>query len=233
MTRLIRIIGAACLACGLSGNAFADTIAQWTFETSLPATAGPFAAEVGSGSALGSHVGAAVYSTPVGNGSAHSFSSTLWAVGDYYQFQVSTTGFNGVSLSWDQTSSNTGPRDFQLAYSTNGTTFTNFGSIYSVFANAAPNPLWGSATVQPLYNLSFDLSSITALNNQATAFFRLVDASTVAANGGAVGTGGTDRVDNFTVTATAAVAAVPEPETYAMLLAGFGLLGFAARRRNQ
>lgn len=28
-------------------------------------------------------------------------------------------------------------------------------------------------------------------------------------------------------------AAVPEPETYAMLLAGFGLLGFAAFRRKQ
>lgn len=29
------------------------------------------------------------------------------------------------------------------------------------------------------------------------------------------------------------VAAIPEPETYAMLLAGLGLLGFAARRRKQ
>ena len=31
----------------------------------------------------------------------------------------------------------------------------------------------------------------------------------------------------------ASVSAVPEPETYAMMLAGLGLLGFAARRRKQ
>ena len=28
------------------------------------------------------------------------------------------------------------------------------------------------------------------------------------------------------------MAAVPEPETYAMMLAGLGMIGFAARRRN-
>jgi len=40
--------------------------------------------------------------------------------------------------------------------------------------------------------------------------------------------GGVDYVfvDNF------AVAAVPEPETYAMLLAGLGLLGFTMRRKS-
>jgi PEP-CTERM motif len=38
-------------------------------------------------------------------------------------------------------------------------------------------------------------------------------------------------IDNFSL--SAAVAAVPEPESYAMLLAGLGVLGFAARRRGK
>jgi len=36
----------------------------------------------------------------------------------------------------------------------------------------------------------------------------------------------------FTVGRVAEVTPVPEPETYAMFLAGLGLLGFASRRRN-
>ncbi|MDO9310599.1 MAG: FxDxF family PEP-CTERM protein [Nitrosomonas sp.] len=45
------------------------------------------------------------------------------------------------------------------------------------------------------------------------------------ATGGA--NGSSVYADNFTITA------IPEPETYAMLLAGLGLLGFTARRRKQ
>jgi hypothetical protein len=37
-------------------------------------------------------------------------------------------------------------------------------------------------------------------------------------------------IDNFNAVA---VTAVPEPETYAMLIAGLGFLGFMARRRKQ
>jgi hypothetical protein len=38
---------------------------------------------------------------------------------------------------------------------------------------------------------------------------------------------------DFTFNGTVSLAPVPEPETYAMMLAGFGLLGVAARRRKQ
>ena len=45
---------------------------------------------------------------------------------------------------------------------------------------------------------------------------------------------GLDFTDNGSVGRYAmAVAPIPEPETYAMLLAGLGLVGFIARRRKQ
>ena len=203
----------------------AQTIAQWTFETSVPTTAGPFAPEVGSGSASGSHVGATAYSNPVGNGSVESFSSTLWAVGDYWLFEVSTLGYNNVGLSWDQASSSTGPRDFNLDYSLNsGSTWTTVGSTYTVLLNGTPNVAWTSSSYNPAFTFSPALAG--AVDNQASVWFRLIDVSTISANGGAVATTGTDRVDNFTV------AVIPEP-TSLSLLGGFGLLAWTLIRRRK
>jgi hypothetical protein len=230
MTQFLRrpVLGLVFCLSLTAASAQAATIAQWTFETSQPATSGSFAAEIGSGSALGHHAGTSTYTSPSGNGSAHSFSSNTWAVGDYYQFQVSSLGLSNIVLSWDQISSATGPKSFNLSYSTNGTDFTTFGTTYTVLANASPNT-WSSSSSNTASSYTFDLSSITAINNQSSVYFRLVDASTTSANGGTVATAGTDRVDNFTITA----AAVPEPESYAMMLAGLGLMGFIARRRSK
>ena len=220
-------VSASLIASGASAIK-ADVIADWTFETSVPATAGPFSPEQGSGSASGSHAGAAVYSSPSGNGSSHSFSSTLWAIGDYYQFQVSTLGYTGVSIQWDQTSSGTGPGTFGLFYSVNGGSYAQIGANYTVLVNGAPNTPWSLANgYQSLYTFTPDLSSLgTALENATTVAFRLIDENTTSANNGTVGTGGTDRVDNFTVTA------VPEPVNLALGVFG-GVMGLVALVRSK
>jgi hypothetical protein len=46
----------------------------------------------------------------------------------------------------------------------------------------------------------------------------------------AIWTGASDGAESFFIVGTPAI---PEPETYAMMLAGLGLLGFVARRRRQ
>jgi hypothetical protein len=172
------------------------TIARWTFETSIPSTAGPHAAEQGAGSVLGFHAGTTTYSNPVGNGSAESFSSNGWQPGDYYQFSVSTLGASNISISFNQLASSTGPREFYLAHSTDGANFTQFGAIYVV----TNNPSWSSSSSTSLNSYSFDLTSVTAINNKSTVYFRLVSASTVSSSGGIVASTGTCRIDNVAVT---------------------------------
>jgi hypothetical protein len=222
----------AMLAAG-SVPAFAQSVlSTWNFDTATisgsAANFGPIAADIGSGSASGHHASAAAtWSSPVGNGSAKSFSVNTWAVGDYFQFQTSTAGFSGIDLSWDQTGSGTGPKDFGLFYSTDGTNFTQFWANYSVALNGTPNTAWtGSGTRNSFYTFNYDLSSVAAINNVGSVTFRLVDSATAAIGGGSSASGGTDRVDNFSITA------IPEPSTYALFAGLAGLTVAALRRRR-
>jgi hypothetical protein len=207
---------------------------------------GPVPADNGTNSAgsiaNGLHLTAATYSAPAGdldpliaamalgavgpglpgsgaatnNPSSHSYSANNWTAGDYFQFKVSTLGYTSVNIAWDQTGSNTGPRDFQLQYSLDGTTFAT-NSAYSLAFFS-----WNATTA--LGN-SLANSFAGAVDNQANVYFRIVDNSLVSINGGVIGTAGTGRVDNFTVVG------VPEPSTVALVAAG--LLGmFAIRRRR-
>lgn len=220
--------------CGLLGAAASvrAQITVWTFD-SLNLSSGltnstslfSVPADVGSGTASGMHATSDVYTTPAGNGSPESISATKWTVGDFWEFQTSTIGHTGIQVSWDQTSSSTGPGKGLLEYSTDGTTFTPFGSDYTILVNGTPHTTWGGTTRSSFYTFVDDLSSISVLNNAPTVFFRLVDDSTVSAGGGTVGTSGSDRVDNFTV------AVVPEPASAA--LGGLGFLFWSLiRRRN-
>jgi hypothetical protein len=186
----------------------AATIALWTFETNPPATAGPFAADEGLGTATALHADATTtYSNPNGNGSPESWNSNRWAIGDYYLFQVSTLGASGVEFSWDQLRSSAGPGaanvvdpNFRLQYSTDGTNFTN------VVDYLVPVATWDSAIVNNATKYTQDLSSILALNNQPTVYFRLT-AILAPQN-----TGGQSRVDNIRVTV------IPEPTSLLLML---------------
>jgi hypothetical protein len=201
-------------------TAGAAVITQWTFETSIPTTSGPIAAEVGTGT--GSITTNGTISNPAGNGSAESFSSDNWNTNEHFQFSTATTGSTGIGFTFDLTRSSTGPATFQLAYSTDGNTFTNFGDPISPLTNASgTNPThsaWSSGTNQPVYTINYDLSGVTALDNAASVTFRIIS----TADAGAAT--GTARVDNVIVQT------VPEPGSIFLLSSAGGLLALRRRR---
>jgi MYXO-CTERM domain-containing protein len=197
---------------GLAAVANADILAGWTFETSVPTTAGPHAAEVGSGAATGVHAsGATVWSNPVGNRSGESFSTNKWGSGDYYQFTVDTSGYTNIAFAWSQTRSGTGPGAFDLAVSTDGVNFTTLSSyLVDVIT-------WSFSTPQP--GSDFGPVSAPSAADAGLVTFRLI------ATGAASGSGGTNRVDDIYVTGDV----IPAPGAVALI--GLGGL-FAGRRRR-
>lgn len=206
------------------------TLADWTFESSQPtgygATTGGFAAEsglnAGTSVASGYHANSSTtWSSPAGNGSLHSFSSEHWGVGDYYQFSVSTVGFTKLFVQYDQISSSTGPGIFLFEYSSDGVNFTVLGADYAVKSSN-----WSSGSQTASTTFTENLGSITALDNNSTVTFRLVDDSATAAGGGNVGTGGTDKIDNFIISGNV----MPAPEPAWGEYSGAGLLAMCGVR---
>ncbi|MCS7049630.1 MAG: PEP-CTERM sorting domain-containing protein [Verrucomicrobiae bacterium] len=201
-------------------NATIITNALWTFEapnTPADATATVYPnlipPAIGSGNAGGAHALSSSWTTPVGNGSPESFSVNNWSIGDYFQFQTTTLHNYDIKLEWDQARSSLGPAAFKLQYSTDGVTFTDY-ALYTVLTNAVPFLWTSSGPRYSVYTHTYDLSSITALNNQPTVYFRLTSIS--AAGGGA----GTVRVDNFLVTSSM----IPEPSTVVLIMVGSVLI---------
>lgn len=188
---------AACFATLISLSASASTLAVWTFESSAPTTSGPISPEIGAGSAVGNTGG--IWSNPVGNGSAESWNSNKWDGGDYFQFTVDGTGYDTFEVSWSQIGSNLGPKHFSLSYSLDGISFI-WLLDYEVLTNANQDT-WSSSFKISATTYGFELNLPKAVAGKI--HFRLTALSTISTNGGSVANGGTSRVDDFSVVATA------------------------------
>ena len=209
-------------------------LANWTFEnytaSATPTATGPtLLAEAGLGAgvavATGVHASSsAVWSTPAGNGSTKSFSVNNWAVGDYFQFRTSSSGYTGITLGWDQTGSSSGPTNFSLLYSTDsGASFTQF-SAYAIvksttglinYSDSTTGNGWSTTKTAINTSFSYDFSSITGLDNNSNIVFRLSQLNNITTGTTTVAAGGTGRIDNVIITAS-----VPEPSAGALIVLG-------------
>ncbi len=219
----------------------AVTITQWNFNStpsdSLSST-GTLTPNIGAGTA--SAVGAITLSYASGDANGGSTDPVTgsptndsgWQTTNYaaqgngdkthgVQFSVSTVGYQGISIKYDLRHSNTSSRYEAVQYTLNGSSW-----IDAVTFDGNAGDTWFN-------NRSFNLSSITGADNNANFGFRVLatfaPSTSNYAGSSSTYAGGTWRFDMATVSA---VSAVPEPGTYAMLLAGLAAVGFLTRRRG-
>lgn len=96
--------------------------------------------------------------------------------------QVDTTGFEDIIVSWAQRGTSTGFNSREFSYSTDGMNFTSVGTDSGILTSS-----WVTET--------YDLSTVSAIDNQSSVFFRI----TV---NGASSTNGNNRFDNIQVNGT-------------------------------
>jgi hypothetical protein len=224
----------------LASTTHAATIAQWNFNSTTPdgnVATGILTPNIGSGTATlvggttstfasGDTSGGS--SDPAtGDDSARNLTTfATQATGDLSrgaEFLVSTVGFTDIEISFDLRFSNTASRHAAVQYTTDGTTWTTAG-----FVNATSGDTWFNGN-------TFDLSAVSAADNNANFGIRVVSAFQSTATGAGAaqyfpanpgssyGTTGTWRFDMVTVKS------IPEPS--AALLGGLGLLALLRRRR--
>jgi hypothetical protein len=222
-----------------SSAAHADTIALWDFN-SFSCSSGcamPKATQSTNGGVL-SAVGAITFMSAAGSGSGNALNTASYpaqgtgSLTRGVQFTVDTSGYTDISLTFAQRNSATASAWTTLRYTLDGSTWQTATSFRMLASQ--------SATF--VNGITYDFSAITGANDNANFGIQLLTSfapgtSTYLAtgNGATYGTAGTIRYDNVLFSGNAIPdqpLPVPEPQTYALMLAGLATVALVARRRR-
>ncbi|WP_310474313.1 PEPxxWA-CTERM sorting domain-containing protein [Sandarakinorhabdus sp.] len=149
------------------------------------------------------------------------------------QTRYETTGFQNLNIRFD------GGASFGYCAGCNGsftlhfdaTSFGDANGVGGVGLDISGNS--GDLPYSALVTFGNSDTQLFALQSNTASFFGLTSDRQIRSiafgpNGGTT-TGGAFSIDNLTIGASGVV---PEPASWAMLIAGFGLVGAAARRRR-
>ncbi|HPW67145.1 MAG TPA: T9SS type A sorting domain-containing protein, partial [Salinivirgaceae bacterium] len=129
------------------------------------------------------------YSDADGNGT-RAISTTKWENGTntkYWIIDFATTGYENITLSSKQRSSNTGPRDFKVQVKLDGTDWIDVASSEIVVANNFTSGVLS------------DIALPEVCSNQGNVYLRWIMTSDTSVNGSIVTSVGSNRIDNIII----------------------------------
>ena len=136
----------------------------------------------------------------------------------YYQFTNNDTSKNGVERFTGYDFSSLG---------TSAVSVFQTGSAFGIFTTGTETSDNSDRTGLGVIGFSFVPNGLSKINPGTTSFTQIIRTNARNYQAGNFG-----LLDGIGDNAVGFAAAVPEPETYAMLLAGLGLMGTIARRRK-
>jgi len=155
------------------------------------------------------------------------------------EFDVNTTGFSNIGLSFNWAATTQGIGNMQVQYTTDGSTWTNIGGVLSAYVDNGTTGTTGSGFQAD----TVDFSGIAGVSNDALFGVRLVSAynptlgseyasATSVVSGTPVqynNNSGNWRIADVMLSGTATP--VPLPAAGFLLLSGLGGFGFARKRK--
>ena len=161
--------------------------------------------------------------TAISNASYNGFARTaVYDTGTgldfYYQFSNDASSKNGVERFTGYDFSSLGANIVSVFQTS---------AAFGIFTTGTETSDYADRTALGVIGFNFVPNGLSKINPGTTSFTQIIRTDARSYQSGNFG-----LLDGIGDNAVGFAAAVPEPETYAMLLAGLGLMGTIARRRN-